>query len=101
MAGIGPQPGYGFRPGGTTSKLNLSASTVVKATRGTVYSVNVTTAGSTTGSIHDCTTVGAVSAANLISVIPVGVGPNYVPFPALAGIVFVPGTGMVASISYE
>jgi len=98
--GVGPQPGYGFRPGGSHSKLNLSAATVIKATPGTVFRVNVTTAGTTAGSISDCLTTGAVAPANLIATIPDVVGQYDVTFPALVGIVFTPGTGMVASISY-
>jgi hypothetical protein len=85
---------------GNKSALNVSAATVIKAAPGRICKVNVTTAGSTNGTISDVLTTGAVAAANLVISIPDTVGSYDVDFPCLVGIVFTPGTGMVASISY-
>lgn len=89
----------GPRPGGNASALNLSASTVVKASPGTVWRVNVTTAGSTAGGIYDATTTSPTAGSLIASIEAVGI--YELVFPCANGIVFVPGTGMVASISYE
>ncbi len=97
-----PHYPLGPRPGGNASKLNLSATTVVKATPGTCYTVNVTTAGGTTGAIYDNNSTSAGNtAAHLIATIPEAVGTYTMTFPAFTGIVFVPGTSMVASIAYS
>lgn len=97
-----PNYGLGPRPGGNSSKLGVTAATVVKASPGTVYNVNVVVAGSAVGSVNDCTTTGAVAASNQIATIPEAVG-NYAigPFPAFAGIVIVPPTGATVSIAYS
>ena len=89
------------RPGGNASQLNLSAVTVIKASPGTLYTVNVITAGSTTGKINDCKTTGAIAASNQSVTIPLAVGSYPFTFPHFSGMVFTPGTGMVASISYS
>jgi hypothetical protein len=85
---------------GKSSALNVSVATVIKAAPGRICKVNVTTAGSTNGTISDVLTTGAVAAANEVAVIPDTVGMYDVDFPCAVGIVFTPGTGMVASISY-
>lgn len=85
--------------GGISSTLGLSASTVVKASKGRVSHVSVTTAGAA-GAIYDSATVGGVSAANLIAVVPATVGVITLDFPVFNGIVYVPGAAQVASISY-
>lgn len=96
-----PFPG----PGGALSKLNLSATTAVTgttATAGWLFTINVTVAGATTGAIYDndSTSTGN-TAGNLIAVVPEAVGsyPFY-GFPYQTGLVFVPGTNQVVSISY-
>lgn len=88
-------------PLSASTLLNQSAEVVVKATPGQVYTVNVVTAGSTNGSLHDCATTGAVAAGNLVFTIPEAVGNYPVNFPFKTGIVYVPGTSMVAAIAYE
>ena len=85
--------------GGISSALGLSASAVVKASKGRVARVSVTTAGAA-GALYDSATVGGVSAANLIAVVPATVGVIALDFPAFNGIVYVPGAAQVASISY-
>lgn len=86
---------------GIHSVLNVSAATVVKAMRGRIVKVNVNTAGSTVGLIYDHTTTSGVGAANLVGTIPDVVGTYTFDFPCGVGIVVVPGTGQVVSVSYN
>ena len=89
-------------PGGPspTTALNISTPTVVKAAPGSVLMVVVLTAGSSPGSVNDCTTSGAAAQANQVATIPNSVGSIFVDFPCLAGITVVPGTGQVVSAAY-
>jgi len=81
--------------------LNVTASTLVKSGLGRVFSVNVTTAGAA-GGIYDVATTGAAGAANLIATIPATVGTyNYFGLPFENGLVYVPGSAQVVSISYS
>jgi hypothetical protein len=86
--------------GGIKNALNLSATTLIKGSRGYVCQVNVTTAGSTNGAIYDSSASGTIGATKLVAVVPEAVGTYFINFPCLTGIVFVPGTSMVASISF-
>ena len=86
---------------GSASKLNLTASTVIKATPGRICKVIVNTAGSAPGSINDVATTGAAAAGNLIFNVPNTVGIYDVDFPAATGLVYVLGTGQVVSVSYD
>ena len=89
------------RGGGVSSTYNLSASTVVKATPGRAIRVSVITAGSTAGTLNDCTTTGAAAASNQIASIPNAVGVIYLDWPTTAGLVYVPGTGQVVAINWD
>lgn len=90
------------RPGGSASVLNITAATVVKATPGTVFTVNNNVLGTASvGSVHDCATTGAVSAANLVANIPLAVGTYSFTFPCAVGIVVVPGTSQVFSVAFS
>ena len=93
----GAQYGYGSRP--LTSKLNISSSTVLKTTNGVLVTINVTTAGSAVGSVYDSATTGA--AATLIATIPNTAGTYYMQFPFFVGLLVIPGTGQVVSVSYQ
>lgn len=93
---------------GKGSMLNISAPTVVLAVskdqsigQARAMRVSVTTAGTTAGSVNDAATVAAAAAGNLIAAIPNTVGVFLVDFPLLAGLVIVPGTGQVVSVSYD
>jgi hypothetical protein len=86
--------------GGRTSKLNITAATVVKVGSGRLATFTVTTAGAA-GTISDTTTTGAVAAANLIAVTPATVGVYKIDWPVLNGIVVTPGVGQIVSVSYE
>ena len=94
-----PQTPYFTPAGGSLNQLVLSTATVLKTTPGQVCTVSVITSGSTSGSIHDCTTSGSATSGNVM--MPVTSGTNYVPFKASQGIVYIPGSGQVVSISYE
>jgi len=86
---------------GINSFLNISATTAVKSTKGRIVKVNVTTAGSTNGAIYDHATTSGTGAANLVAVIPDVIGSYTIDFPCATGIVVVPGTGMVVSVSFN
>lgn len=86
--------------GGISSRLNMTAATVVKAAAGRIVKVNVMVAGSGTGSVNNCATTGAVAAANAVFVIPTTVGTYDVDFPCSTGIVVTPGTGQTIAVSY-
>lgn len=88
------------RFGGSTSVLNITAATVVKAAPGTLWTITVTTAGSAAGSAHDVLTTGGAAAGNLIFDIPNTVGVYTLYWPCKTGIVITPGTGQVLSVAY-
>jgi hypothetical protein len=83
------------------SRLNITVATVVKATPGTIIQLNVVVAGSTTGTVNDCATTGAVAAANEIAVLPDTVGTVVQNWPCTTGIVVTPGTGQTLSIAFR
>ena len=85
------------------SSLNITTPTVVKAGPGTILTVLVSVAGSTPGSINDVAT-DAPAAGNLVCEIPNQVGPvggGPLNFPALNGILVVPGTGQTVSVAFQ
>ena len=91
---------------GSTNKLNITASAVIKASAGRVCKVTVVavaTAG--TFGVYDAATTGAAATANAVlqyasgypavgTVIPLD-------FPCLTGIVVNPGTGGQVSVSFD
>lgn len=83
-----------------SSSLNASTTTQVSATSGRLYAVIVTTSGSSLGNLYDSATITGIGASNLIATIPATVAVNTFNWPFQNGLVFVPGTGMVANISY-
>lgn len=87
------------RPGGSQSRLDITAATVVKATPGTLYTISVTTPG-VVGAAYDADTVAGNTAANLIAVIPAAEGQQVLTWPCSKGILIVPGAGQVVSISF-
>ena len=91
---------YMARQGGTNSVLNITAATVVKVSPGTIWNVNVTTAGTTVGGVYDFATATGEGAANLVAVIPIVAGAINLTFPCKTGILIVPGTGQVVSVSF-
>ena len=88
------------RPGGVASALNISAASVIKATPGTIYRVNVITAGTAPGAVYDATSTTGNTIADEIAPIPNTAGIYYLEWPCLNGIVVAPGTGQVVAVSY-
>jgi hypothetical protein len=82
------------------SSLGLNASSLVNTGSGRLYSINVTTAGTTAGSIYDTNSVSGAGSTNLIATIPATLGVINLNWPYTKGLVYVPGSGQVASISY-
>lgn len=91
---------------GTSSKLNVSTATVIKATPGRACRLIVQTAPSAGSiTINDTTTTGAAAAANQIFTIAFGSAPAgsifNLDFPCTSGIVISSvGTGGVVAFSY-
>ena len=84
---------------GALSYTDLTSATLVHSTAGRICNVVVTTAGSAPGAVYDSTNVS--SPTNQVYVIPNTVGVYTVNFPINYGIVVVPGTGQVVSISHS
>ena len=84
---------------GVRNVLGISSSTLVFSSPGRIATVIVTTAGTTTGSIYDSNTTAVTT--NKVFVIPNALGVTVLNFPVTTGIVVVPGTGQVVSISYS
>jgi hypothetical protein len=89
----------GPRLGGSSSALGLNTPTLIKASSGTFWNINVNNIGSSVGYLCDSATIAGASPANAILTIPpAGVGtPNYDipgagPFPFFNGLVFLPGS---------
>lgn len=88
---------------GNKNALNITATTVVKSTAGTVRMVSVNTAGSVAGGVYDTALVADVSSGTLAFVIPEAAtsGPQDWKFFCANGITVVPPTGGVVSVSFE
>ena len=84
---------------GVSSVSSISTPTLVKSSSGRAVSVNVTTAGSSVGTVYDSASVSALT--NPIYIAPSTVGVYAVNMPTQNGIVVVPGTGQVLAISYS
>lgn len=94
------QPAYIALPYNKNATLNISADAVVKPSKGIVAVVNVLTAGSAAGAIHNCTQIVDAAAGNKVATIPNTVGSYVMNFPCSSGIVYKVGTSQVVSISY-
>lgn len=81
--------------------LGLSAVTQVKVGKGHIMRVSVTTAGSSPGSVNDSATLAGAGAPNLLAMVPNAVGQYVIELPYFTGLVFTPGTGMVATVGYN
>lgn len=84
---------------GKASAPALNATTLIRSGLGWVARVSVTVAGSTTGMIYDSNATGTLTVP--IAVIANTIGIVTVNLPVTNGIVFVPGTGMTATVSYS
>lgn len=91
---------------GSTSRYNITAATVVKATPGRVCKIVVQTiATGGTVAINDCATTGAAAIGNQVYSIgtpwlAAGTVLN-IDWPCTTGIVVTPGTGGVVSVSFD
>lgn len=90
------------RYGGTSSVLNITTTTVVKAKPGTLFTISVITPPTAAGGAYDATTTGGAVAANQIIDIQTGgqALPLRLDWPCANGIVINPGTGGVVSVAY-
>jgi hypothetical protein len=84
---------------GALSFNNLSTTTLIHTGFGRVCTVIVTTAGTTAGSVYD--SANTASLTNKVYSIPNTVGVYVVNFPINYGIVIVPGSGQVVSVSHS
>jgi hypothetical protein len=84
----------------TQSRLNITAATVVKATKGRAVRVSVVVAGSAAGTVNDNNLTTGNAAANTVAPLPTTVGTITLDWPCVTGIVVVPGTGQTIAISY-
>lgn len=86
---------------GASAALAVSASSVIQVGAGRIGSVSVLTASGVTGTVYDAATLGAASSVNAIAVIPASVGVTRLSIPFTNGLVYSPGTGQTATISYN
>jgi hypothetical protein len=84
---------------GKASAPALSTTSLVRSGAGWVAKVSVTTAGSTSAIIYDSNATTILTTP--IAVIANTVGVVTINLPVTNGIVFVPGTGMTATVSYS
>ena len=93
-------------PGGISIVSGITSSTVVKASAGRVALVSVVSSlnSSPSCAVHDCATIGAVSASNQIWRGPSGFGASGIiaslQLPCANGIVVIPGAGQSLTVSY-
>lgn len=81
---------------------NITTATVIKASPGMTYTVSVIVAGTTPGTLNDCTTTAAAAVGNQIAVIPNTAGAmTSRAVKHSVGIVLVPGTGQTLAIQYQ
>lgn len=86
---------------GTNTSPTASADTLVVTGPGRAVNVSVTVAGTTPGSIHNCSSVAAASAANMLAVIGNTVGVVSLNLVFNAGLVINVGTGQQFNVTYS
>jgi hypothetical protein len=84
---------------GVRNAVDISTTTLVFPNPGRVCTVIVTTAGTTAGSVYDSNTTSVTTGK--VFVIPNTLGVTVLNFPVATGILVVPGTGQIVSISYS
>lgn len=86
---------------GKQSALEITASTLIKNTSGWVARVSVIVAGSAAGALYDTAALsGAVNGVRL-ALVQNTAGFQDIKMPFTNGLVFTPGTGMTATVSYS
>jgi hypothetical protein len=86
---------------GNTTRPAISTGTLISGQRGRLCNIIVTTAGSTPGLVYDTPSLSGISASNLVYSIPNTLGVYVISVPVMQGIVIVPGTGQVITVSYS
>lgn len=74
---------------------------LVTAGPGRIAMLNVITAGSAIGGIHDVAAAANAAVANQIATIPMSVGSYFTNMPFNNGLVIKPGAGQVVTVSYS
>jgi hypothetical protein len=92
--------------GGKVNSLEVSASKVISDKAGWIARVSVIVAGSTTGTLYDASSitsgVGVLAATgNRVAIVSNTVGIQTIDIPVANGIVFIPGSGMIAVVTYS
>lgn len=88
-----------FNIQGAQSYEAISAATLVQSVPGRLAMVSVTTAGSANGTVYDSNSTGVTTAP--IYAIPNTIGVVFVNLPVNSGILVVPGTSQVVTVSYS
>ena len=83
---------------GKQSSTNIQSATLVSSSSGRLASISVLVAGSA-GTIYDSNTTTNLN--NKLCVIPATVGVQFVNLPVGLGILVVPGSGQIVTISYS
>ena len=84
---------------GVRNVTDITTTTLVFPNPGRLCTVVVTTAGTTVGSVYDSNTT-SVTTGKVFS-IPNALGVTVLNFPVALGILVVPGTGQILSVSYS
>jgi len=84
---------------GLTLTAAISVPTVIKAAPGRIARIDVTTAGSATGTIYDGASLAATTKP--FHVIPMTLGIQVIMLPTAYGLLVSPGTGQVLSVSWS
>ena len=80
--------------------LNITSATVVKIGSGMLLGLSVTVAGAA-GTINDCVTTGAASAANTMVASPAAVEVVQCNIPFYNGLVVAPGAGQTVVVTWQ
>jgi hypothetical protein len=78
---------------------HITSATLVKASAGRIAVISVTTAGSTTGTVYDSNSTSMTTMP--IYIIPNTVGLYVVNLPVNNGVLVVPGTSQVVTVSFS
>ena len=85
---------------GSIQTKELAVTTQVKSSSGWLATISVIVAGSSTGTVYDTNAVSNLT-GNRIYIIPMTVGIYTLQVPFNSGLVVVPGSGMVYSVTYS
>lgn len=86
---------------GTVTSVSVSATTLVFTGSGRIVNMSVITAGSAAGLVHNASSVGGITTANALCVIPTTVGVHVCNQVFTNGLVIDPGAGQVVNVTYS